>query len=117
MKTTYKLYRNKTSLKKRFSRLLQGGITEQLQKRLGWWEKDSTFVQERVDDITFTITPQTAARPDLISFSIYGTSMYDWIVLQYNNIVDIQEELVVGKTVRAPSLRVINSSIITKTVR
>jgi len=117
MATIFKLYNNKNSLKKRFSRLLQGGITQQLQKRLGWWERDTNFSQERVDDIIFVIDPQTAGRPDLISFSIYGTSMYDWIVLQYNNVVDIQEELVVGKTIRAPTLRVINSSIITKTTR
>ncbi len=97
--------------------MLQGGITEQLQKRLGWWEKDNSLAQVRVDDIIFEIDPRTAGRPDLISFSIYGTSMYDWIVLQYNNVVDIQEELVIGKTIRAPSLRVINSSIITKTIR
>lgn len=117
MSINFRLYTSKSSLKKRFSRLLQGGLTEQLQKRLGWWERDSDISGTRIDDTIFRIDPHTAGRPDLISFSIYGTSMYDWILLQYNNIVDIQEELVVGKEIRAPSMRVINSRIITKTIR
>jgi hypothetical protein len=44
-----------------------------------------------------------AKRPDLISYKIYGDVQYWWLVMHFNNILD-PNELVVGLTLKYPSL-------------
>ncbi len=84
------------------SRYSIGGFTTTLPSgRLGWW--DRTIFEKRRDDITITITPDIAGRPDLLSYKAYGTTNYTWLILQYNNILDINTEFVVGKTYVIPS--------------
>jgi hypothetical protein len=51
----------------------------------------------------FYIIQGTEARPDLISFEIYGETMYWWILLIYNNIVNF-EDLIEGYRVDYPSI-------------
>ena len=43
-----------------------------------------------------------AGRPDLISFDVYGTVDYWWLILVVNQITDPFEQLVAGKQIRLP---------------
>lgn len=84
------------------SRYVVGGQTDVYPTRLGWWER--TIMPFQNDDILFTVDEQYAGRPDLISNIIYGTIDYNWVVLQYNTILDLDTELCAGITIRLPSL-------------
>lgn len=99
----FKQYENKSSLKKRYCRYVQGGNTDEFPNKLGWWERfDLTYTQN--DDIVIKKLPKTYEnRPDLLAYDVYGRSEYEWIILQYNNIVDIQEEFVTGVSLILPS--------------
>lgn len=87
----------------RNSRYVQGGDTVVYPNRLGWWER-RIFDQES-DDIQITdLAMQYHKRPDLLAYDIYGNALLAWLVLQYNNIVDINEEFVAGASLRLPSV-------------
>lgn len=100
---TFRQYENKTSLRKRYSRYSQGGNTDEFINRLGWWERfDLTDSQN--DDMVINKLPKTyEKRPDLLAFDIYGKSDFDWMILQYNNIVDVEEEFITGARLILPS--------------
>lgn len=58
-------------------------------------------------------------RPDLLSYNLYGTTQYWWIIMLYNNILSIND-LVPGLRIKKPSLSAIesfyvNASILQKT--
>lgn len=101
---TFKLYTDKSSLNRKYSRIVLGGTTDVLNdgRELGWWEKKE-FPKNQNDDINFIITLEYSCRPDKISYYMYGREDLMWLVLQYNNIVDINEELIAGKTITLPS--------------
>lgn len=103
---------NKNSTDNRNSRYVQGGTTEIYNNRLGWWERRKLTRQS--DDILFTITPTEEKRPDMISFAVYGKAMYGWLVLEYNNIVDVETELLTGMDIFLPSQDRLILDIITK---
>lgn len=84
----------------KFSRYTQGGRTNIHPTRLGWWER--LPLELDATDIDYTITIQTAGRPDKIAHMFYGRANLMWLVLQYNNIVDVVEELHIGRTIRLP---------------
>lgn len=109
----YKLYQGKNSLRRTRSRLLQGGNTEIGDSKLKWWERKNIKGLDS-QETPYVITAKTVGRPDLIAAEVYGSTELEWIVLQYNNIVDVIEELVVGKQLVLPSLSFVNISIITK---
>ena len=90
------------SADQQFSRYVQGGLTDRYNNRLGWWERRT--LEHRIDDIQFVVTSGFAGRPDLIASMVYGQDKYAWIVLQYNNIVDIATELVPGKELLLPAV-------------
>lgn len=94
------------------SRYVQGGITDKYPSRTGWWEARDLVWQD--DDIRYIVDKTTEARPDLISYKIYGKAMYYWIVLQYNNIVDLEEELTPGREIRLPTFTRLILSIFNK---
>lgn len=83
------------------SRYVQGGLTEVYPDRIGWWDRYN-FPTD-VTDFEFTIPIKYHMRPDLLAFDLYGRSDYWYIVLQYNNIVDLTEEFVAGKQLILPS--------------
>lgn len=103
---TFKLYTDKTSLDRKYSRIVLGGTTDVLNdgKELGWWEKKE-FPRNQNDDVIFNITTEYEGRPDKISYFMYGREDLMWLVLQYNNIIDINEELVAGKYIILPSYK------------
>lgn len=98
----FKLYDKKSSLDVSRGRYNKGGTTDKFPKSLGWWERtlDNT---PQIDDIPFIITNDVEFREDLISKAVYGRDDLGWLILEYNNIVDIYEELVVGKVITMPS--------------
>lgn len=100
------------STEERNSRMVQGGLTDIYNNRLGWWEKRKLEKQD--NDIFLTILENEESRPDLIAFSLYGKTTYAWLVLQYNNISDPIVELKTGTTIRMPNRSRLMLDIITK---
>lgn len=109
----YRPYQNKSSLRRKNSRILQGGTSETSGDKISWWERRNIAGRD-AREFNYTITNATAGRPDLVSFEFYGTTEYEWIVLQYNNIIDISEEFVYGKVLRLPSKTFVITNIINK---
>jgi len=95
--------RTNNSVNNHKSRYTQGGLTDRYPNRLGWWERRD--IPEDDTDITITVTPAEDRRPDLIAYNMYGQSVLAWVVLQFNNIVDIQTELKTGTEIRLPTQR------------
>lgn len=116
-KTQFRQYQNKNSLRKRYCRYAQGGNTDEFANRLGWWERfDLTDTQN--DDIFISKLPKTyEKRPDLLAFDMYNRSDYDWVILQYNNIVDIEEEFIAGVSLIVPSKLRVNIDIMSNASR
>ena len=101
-------------MKKKNSRYLQGGETEVFKERLGWWERRTDIPTDQFDDQTFVITKKFEYRPYLVAKIFLGREDLEWLVLQYNEIVDIMEEFVVGREIKIPSKGRTNFSITTK---
>ena len=85
------------------SRYTQGGETEVFEQRLGWWERDLETLKEADNDLFVTIDSKYDRRPDLFAADYFGSALLMWVVLQFNNIVDINEEFLAGKTIRMPT--------------
>lgn len=98
----FKLYQNKSSLDRKYSRMVAGGTTDQVGNFLGWWEKKN-IPKDELDDGKFTVTVEFAFRPDKIAYYVYGREDFMWLVLQYNDIIDINEELATGAVLVLPS--------------
>lgn len=94
------------------SRYTQGGIVDRFPNRLGWWER--RIIEQDDTDINITVLPQEAGRPDLIAARAYGKATLMWLVLQYNNIVDIQTEIVPGKELRLPTEQRVNIDVLNR---
>lgn len=110
----FKLYENKSSMKKKNSRYLQGGETEVFKERLGWWEKRTDIPNNQITDTVFVLTKRYEHRPYLVAKLFLGKEDLEWLVLQYNEIVDVMEEFVAGREIRIPDKRRVDFSIITK---
>ena len=83
------------------SRYSTGGKTDSFSTRLGWWER-YVYTKNR-DDVTYTIEQKYNVRPDLLAYEVYGSPSYMWLILQYNNILDVNVEFVVGKKILLPT--------------
>ena len=103
--------RRPSSTDKRRARYTQGGQTDVFPDRLGWWER--RVIPQRDDDLFHTITGQEATRPDIIAFNAYGDANLEWLVMQYNNIVDNVVELAEGMEIRLPPKQRVSLSILT----
>ena len=93
------------------SRYVQGGLTDVFQNRLGWW--DGYVLTTAPDDIKFVLEAKYNTRPDLLAYDMYGKSTLQWLVLQYNLIVDINTEFVTGVQIVLPSKSRVFQSILT----
>ena len=98
----FKLYTSKSSVKKKYSRYTQGGVSSVGERFIRWWERDK-MPRDEITDLLYVIPLIYAGAPDLIAYDYYGKNNLGWVVLQYNNIIDINEELVVGKKILLPS--------------
>jgi hypothetical protein len=100
--TKFKFYKNKNSLAKRRTRMLDGGKAELKGNKIGWWEKRE-LPKNSVTDRIEKITEKYHKRPELMAKDFLGSTRLMWLLLQYNNIVDIEEEFVLGKEIILPS--------------
>ena len=91
------------SVEYQYSRYVQGGLTDRYNNRLGWWERDLDLLVEDDTDVFITIAPKYDKRPDLLAADYFGSTLLMWLVLQFNNIVDINEEFIAGKRIRMPA--------------
>lgn len=98
----FKLYSNKSSLDQKLSRQVIGGTIETDGIFLGWWNK-KVIPRDDLTDIEFEIPTDLAYRADKISYRVYNRDDYQWLILQYNNIVDVNEELYPGAIIYVPS--------------
>lgn len=97
----YSTGRTKNSVLSKTSRQVQGGLTDKYSNRLGWWERFP--LERRSDDITYVISNEEDRRPDLIAKRVYSQTKLAWLVLQYNNIVDVETEFRTGTTIYLPT--------------
>jgi len=111
----FKLYPDKSSVRKKNSRYVQGGISDVGKRFIRWWERD-TFKHDDITDFVYTIDAIYDGKPDLIAYDFYGRNDLGWLVLQYNNIVDITEELATGKTIVLPDKNRVFYEILTRSV-
>lgn len=92
-----------SSLNQSRCRYVLGGITEDDTWRLGWWER--TIIPFRSDDTLLTLTSSRyVGRADLIAYDYLGSEDYEWLILQYNTILDPKKEIVLGAQLRIPLL-------------
>jgi len=112
----FKLYDNKSSGLKRYSRYVQGGTTDYKPNRVGFWDRDNNKFSGNIEDITINSLPlQYVNRPDLVAFDYYGRADLAWIVLIYNNVVDL-EEFKAGMTIVIPSKNYVFGTILTNSI-
>lgn len=114
---TFKLYDDKSSVLKKNTRYVQGGTTEIFPNRLGLWEKRTDIERDAITDGEFTITARYARRPDRIAYAYYQRNDLQWLILQYNNIVDINTEFVTGRLIYLPSPLRVFSEILTNPIK
>lgn len=99
-------------VEQRTGRFTQGGVSDRFKRKVGWWERRP--LEPQMDDIIHTVTAGQSRRPDLIANAIFGKPTLAWLVLQYNNIVDINTELTTGTVIRLPSQRRLSLQILTQ---
>jgi hypothetical protein len=110
-------YKDKTSDKKKYSRIIQGGEYERSGSKISFWSKRTDILKNQNDDIEiFELPLQYHKRPDLLAYDLYGRSDLMWVILQYNSIVDIEEEFIAGANLKLPSRSRVFSEIINKSV-
>lgn len=63
----------------------------------------SGFVLKR-EPTFYKTSEQDLLRPDFISYKFYGTEAFWWLILLINNLANVKEELVVGMTLKLPSI-------------
>ena len=106
--------RTTNSAESNSGRYTQGGLVDRFNNRLGWWERFP--ITRSTDDIRIVVTKQFEGRPDLVAFRVYKQVTLAWLVLQYNNIVDVNTEFVPGKVLTLPTPQRVQVSILTKAV-
>lgn len=92
------------------SRYVQGGTTERYPTRLGWWSRKPMSKSDT--DITITINNRYHQRPWLVAADVYGADNLEWVILQYNCILDVVEEFVMGKVITIPTPQRLNLEIL-----
>lgn len=92
------------------TRYAYGGGTADFGDRLGWWER--TVFPTSNTDVTVKITSKYSKRPDLVAYDYFGTTSLMWLVLQYNNILDINTEFVEGAAITLPTKTRVFSDIL-----
>jgi len=98
----------KTSKMKRYDIIFDKDIS---QNRAAFFNNKFTTVKynENFGDLYWTIEAGFEYRSDLISNKFYGTSKYDWVIEQINNIKDPIKDLTIGtKLLIISSTRIIS---------
>jgi len=92
------------------TRYTRGGVSDVYNTRVGWWERN--VLGEDATDLFFDVSSKTALRPDLIAYEVYGSTTYMWVVLQFNNIIDVNETLIEGATIKLPTPTRLNTVLL-----
>lgn len=83
------------------TRYNKGGVSNIIGSRIGWWDR-IVFSKSPTDTI-LTLDSKYHKRPDKLAYDLYGKATYMWVILQYNNILDVTTEFVSGATITVPS--------------
>jgi hypothetical protein len=83
------------------SRYTHGGTTEVDGKFLEWWDRRTFGLDD--SDVFITLDRAYEGRPDKLASVFYNDSSVWWLILQYNNILDITDEFVAGTQLRMPT--------------
>lgn len=102
------------AVNRRNSRYTQGGLTDRYPNRLGFWDRRE--LKKSDTDFTVTLQPDEDRRPDIVAYRVYGKAELQWLVLQYNTIVDIETEFTAGTEIRLPDPRRVNLDILTQPI-
>lgn len=106
-----------SSALRKYTRYVQGGMSTVSSTKIGWWERSPTFSQRADDDYVIQSLPHVyEGREDLLAFDLYGRNDLGWVILEYNFIVDINEELVAGVRLVLPTKERLFSSMLIKAV-
>ena len=84
------------------SRYTNGGTTEVDGKFVQWWNR-TVFPRDN-SDLTYTLEKRYEGRPDMLASVLYNDSSLWWVILQYNFILDINEEFIAGAVLTIPTL-------------
>jgi hypothetical protein len=96
----------------KITRYVHGGTSTSTPTLLKWWER--TVFPKSNNDQFVLITGKYVGRPDLMAYALYGQSQLGWLILQYNNIVDVVTEFTEGRTVRVPTKTRVSMNILAR---
>ncbi|MCQ2209654.1 MAG: hypothetical protein MJZ34_05130 [Paludibacteraceae bacterium] len=57
---------------------------------------------ESISDQIYIVKDSDYARPDVISWNVYGNCEYWWILMEFNGISDIWHDLIPGTILKCP---------------
>lgn len=66
---------------------------------------------EDASDVFITVTQDYVKRPDLLSYNVYGTTEYWWVIYEFNNIRDPLFGLKRGQILRIPAIERVLAAI------
>ena len=95
-------------------RYVQGGTTQYAGGMVGWW--DRRVFSKSTSDTSITLPAKFDRRPDLLAYEVYNNSQIAWVILQYNNIMDVNTEFVSGAQIILPSLARVQTEFLTKNI-
>lgn len=110
----FKKYEFKSSINRKKSRIVQGGTATTTNDKISWVERRNINQQTDPLERKYKLTVVTVNRIDMLANMFYGNTELEWIILQYNNIVDISD-LSVGDEIAIPSVTYVNRMILNKT--
>lgn len=102
------------SNQRRDGRYVFGGVVTQSGNRLTWWERKE-FPKSHTD-IPYVISKEHAGRPDILAYDVYGRANLMWVILQYNNIIDITTEFVEGSEILIPTTQRLSEELLVSAV-
>jgi hypothetical protein len=86
---------------KKNGRYVLGGTTEVSAGFLEWWERNPA--EKDPSDIGYYLEAKYVGRPDLLAYAWFGDVGLEWVIPQFNDILDPAEELVEGKFLLIPT--------------
>lgn len=92
------------------SRYTYGGTTEVDGSFIQWWERKK--ISQDPSDFIYTLEKIYEGRPDMLASVLYNDSSLWWVILQFNNILDLETEFIEGTILRLPTAERIQNSIL-----
>jgi hypothetical protein len=103
----------KSSIERRKSRYVSGGVTEANSLALEWWER-TTFNSDDTDR-PYVVEKKFQGRLDLIAALFLGEPRMWWVIAQYNNVLDAYAEISEGALIYIPSTERVDAILNGKT--